>query len=630
MTSLPIITSFGGFNAAGRSSFHQAYRRMVIDSLSSDERQETLAGLATMMGLVSFSDGQYKDADAKALSLDEIETRFAEQVLNGTLVRRIEEKYLDVDNVVDFSNVDISQTSRSQFQMSKRKLPQPLPENWSIEEKDEKNVIVSVEGDLAVKMETSRKLDVSSAGQLPSGFEPADCYKSRFHPRGLQLTILAAADAINALGVDWQTVMNSIAPDELAVYASSCASQVDDNGFGGLLQARLRSSRVSSKQLALGLNSMPADFVNAYVCGSLGSTGSMTGACASLLYNLRLGVDEIKSGKRRVVIVGGSEAPITSEVIEGFDAMSALAKDAQLNKLDGSDTVDNRRASRPFGDNCGFTMGESAQYFILMDDALAIELGAEIHASVNDVFVNADGFKKSISSPGPGNYITMAKAVASAKSILGEEAVQKHSFVQAHGSSTPQNRVTESVILDKIAEANGISDWPVTSVKAYVGHSLGPASGDQLSTTLGVFKYGLLPGIKTISKVADDVVDERLNISTSDFKLNQPQVAFLNSKGFGGNNASASVIGPEATLAMLSKRYDSATIESYKEKRKAAKDKAAQYNQSYLQGDYKIIYNFGENLIDEQDINISDEKIDIAGFQEGINLVFDNPYKDMC
>src|SRR5690625_5890700 len=81
-----------------------------------------------------------------------------------------------------------------------------------------------------------------------------------------------------------------------------------------------------------------------------------------------------------------------------------------------------------------------------MDDALALELGADIHGAVNDVFINADGYKKSISAPGPGNYITMSKAVASARAIDGDETIQRRSMVQAHGSSTPQNRVSESEI----------------------------------------------------------------------------------------------------------------------------------------------------------------------------------------
>ena len=55
---LPGFVGFGGFNAAGRSSSHHAYRRLVIDSLSSEDRQETLVSLAAMMKLVRFEGGQ--------------------------------------------------------------------------------------------------------------------------------------------------------------------------------------------------------------------------------------------------------------------------------------------------------------------------------------------------------------------------------------------------------------------------------------------------------------------------------------------------------------------------------------------------------------------------------------------
>ena len=36
---------------------------------------------------------------------------------------------------------------------------------------------------------------VSSAGQLPTGFDPGALYQSRSHPRGLQLTVYGASDA---------------------------------------------------------------------------------------------------------------------------------------------------------------------------------------------------------------------------------------------------------------------------------------------------------------------------------------------------------------------------------------------------------------------------------------------------
>jgi len=314
--------------------------------------------------------------------------------------------------------------------------------------------------------------------------------------------------------------------------------------------------------------------------------------------------------------------------MEAFAAMSALGTDERLAKLDNSDVCDHRRASRPFGENAGFTMGESSQYFVLMDDALAMELGADIYGAVTGVFVNADGFKKSISSPGAGNYVTLAKAVASARSIVGEDAVRKRSYIQAHGSSTPQNRVTESLIFDKVARAFDIENWPVTAVKAFVGHPLGPASGDQLASTLGTFADGILPGIKTTEKVADDVFNEKLDIVLKDQKADI-DVAFLNSKGFGGNNASASVLSPKVVETMLAKRYGESEFNSYTNRREAVRAKAKQYDDLAVQGDLQVIYNFGGGIIEDSEITITDKSVSLGGFEHAVALDLDNPYEDM-
>ena len=176
---------------------------------------------------------------------------------------------------------------------------------------------------------------------------------------------------------------------------------------------------------------MPSDFINAYVLGSVGSTGASLGACASFLYNLRHGIHDIRSGRARVVLVGSAEAPITPEVMEGYAAMGALATDKglrQLDRLSEDQQPDYRRACRPFSQNCGFTISESSQMLVLFDDALAMELGATMYGSAADVFVNADGFKKSISGPGVGNYITMAKALASVRATCGIDKLRVGGF----------------------------------------------------------------------------------------------------------------------------------------------------------------------------------------------------------
>lgn len=638
MSRLPVIVGFGGYNAAGRSSAHHGFRRTVIESLSVAERQQTLAGLAVLMKLVTWADGHYRDQDGNALSLEQLDTRFATQILASTLVRRIEKNHLDVDAAPWQKNLTVTGPAGKplSFITLRKQLPEPLPSDWTVEALNDNDVQVTLYDGCDIKVDSYRNLPVKSAGQLPTGFEPGELYASRFHPRGLQLTVVAATDALRSIGLPWQTIVDQVAPDEIAVYASSIMSQLDENGFGGLLQSRLKGGRVTAKQLALGLNSMPADFINAYVLGSVGSTGSITGACASFLYNLQKGIEQISAGKARVVIVGNSEAPITQECLDGYGAMGALATEEGLRQIEAQEQahpgeVDWRRASRPFGQNCGFTLAESGQFVVLMDDELALQLGADIHGAVPEVFINADGFKKSISAPGPGNYLCMAKAVASAMQLVGEEGVRLRSFVHAHGSSTPANRVTESALLDRVAASFGIADWPVTAVKAYVGHSLASASADQLIGALGSFKYQLIPGIKTIDAIADDVHRQHLRIAQVDVpRSEQPlEVCFINSKGFGGNNASAVVLAPQVVERMLRKRYGAERFATYVARREQTRAAAQAYDQQALHGQLQIIYNFGHDLIDDQAIRINDEQIQVPGFNQPLVFAKASRFADM-
>lgn len=641
MVKLPVIVGFGGFSAAGRSSVHHAYRRTVIDSLDTASREETLLGLIAMMKLVRYDEdsGLWLDLGApqdQLLDRAAVLAKYTQAALDGTLIRKIERRYFDVDATEWHKNVPLAPEGQVSFITRERDLPEPLPAAWQTEPLADEpgRVRVIITETLEAKIDSTREMPVKAAGQLPSGYDPADHYNARFHPRALQFAIVGASDAVHSLGIDWAQVVDAVKPDEIGVYASNAMSQLDENGFGGMMQQRLKGGRVSAKQCPLGLNTMPADFVNAYVLGSVGHTGAIVGACATFLYNLQAAVNDIVAGRRRVAVVGNAEAPLLPEVIDGYGAMGALASDENLRKLDGLPAdaePDHRRASRPFGDNAGFTIAESTQYVVLMDDALALELGAEIHGAATEVFVNADGYKKSISAPGPGNYITMAKAVASAVDLLGAERVRKHSFIQAHGSSTPANRVTESEIFDRLAAVFGIENWPVAAVKAYVGHSLAPASADQLISTLGVFKYGIIPGIKTIARVAEDVHAKRLHIPLADLDCRERamDVAFLNSKGFGGNNATATVVSPRIVETLLKNRYGEAAFAAYCARREGTRAAIAAYDQRATRGQFDTIYRFGEGMIDEAALEISDTQLKVPGFAQPVELVVPSPYKDL-
>src|SRR5690606_3674138 len=77
MSRLPLIVGYGGVNAAGRSSFHHSYRRLIFDVLGNAAAERTLRSLAALTNrpLQSAEDRQY--------------------LLDHTLIRRIEADWFD-------------------------------------------------------------------------------------------------------------------------------------------------------------------------------------------------------------------------------------------------------------------------------------------------------------------------------------------------------------------------------------------------------------------------------------------------------------------------------------------------------------------------------------------------------
>ena len=611
---LPVIVGFGGINAAGRASGHHAYARMTHSALSAAQQSRTLDSLATLMGLEGGESHQ-------------------QFILDHTLVRRIEASHFDVDAVRWNQRLPTDGDSQpASFDLERKYLPDVIPPHWVVKGTSVTHVNVQIVGQQDFLLPTYREFDVKSAGQLPSGFEPGTLYPSRNHPRGLQMTVYAASDALGSIGLDWETISSRVAPDQISVYAGSAMGQLDGAGAGGMIKSRYNGQRVTSKYCPLSFAEMPADFINAYVLGSLGSTGASLGACASFLYNLRHGIDDIRNGRARVVFVGAAEAPITPEILEGYSAMGALATEKGLRNLDGlqaEEACDFRRACRPFAENCGFTIAESSQMVVLFDDELAMELGATVFGAAIDVFVNADGHKKSISGPGVGNYITVAKAVAAARAIIGDKALRRGGLVQAHGTGTPQNRVSEAEILSRTAQAFGIDEWPVIAAKCYLGHSIGSAAGDQISTTLGIWHHGILPGITTIDGIAADVRQDHLAFCTEHREVDaaEQKYAIINSKGFGGNNASASLMSPMATQRMLQTRYSGQAWKKWEQANERVRERQQAYDDGMIAGNISPVYKFDHGVLGDSDVDVSAQQLTIGRHTVRLDQV--SPYDDM-
>ncbi len=614
MSRLPVIVGFGGINPAGRVSFNHAYRRLVVDVLPQADRDRTYRSLATLMNL-----GEDAAAPATRQYIDD-----------HTLIRRIE--LFDPQAIRWNRELSLRPgDSPVEFVIDRHQLPHRLPDGWRVQEQDARTVKVTVKGALRALLPDERVSRVSSAGQVPTGFDPAALYPARSHPRGLQLTVFGASDTLRSSGLSLELLKRKVAPDQFAVYSTSALSQLDPEGYGGMLQNRMLGKRVTAKCGALGLPEMPGDFINAYVLGSVGGTGGTVGACATFLYSVRQGVEDIRSGAKRVVVAGNSEAPVLPEVIEAYRTMGALAEDEALMELDGTRVPDCRRACRPFSSNAGFTAGEAAIYLLMMDDELAMELGAEVLGAVPAVYVNADGYKKSIPGPGVGNYLTVAKAMAMARNILGEEGVRSGTYMQAHGTGTPQNRVTESHILNELAKSHGIDKWLVSAAKAYVGHTMAAAGGDSLASAMGAWQHGWVPGITTIDHIADDVHDSNLHLPMQHVEIDPAQMpgVLVNSKGFGGNNATGLFLSPGFSQQMLAKRWGKAEFAGYRKRNEVVREARAAYDEAMLQQTMPSIYRLGEGVLEGDDLAITQRSIELPGFELPVGLDIENPFMDM-
>lgn len=581
---LPVIVAVGGINPAGRSSGFHAYKRMIHQALSEEQMASTWRDLAHRMNLSSSDRAK---------------------ILAATLVRRIDN--FDPNQVLVHEALRLSKS-----------------QEFLVEQQES----LAIAAGEVIYRQKHKILEVQSAGCLPQGFDPSQLYHSKNHPRGLSMTVYALSDALTSLGMDWTELYNKVKPDQISVYAGSALGQVDDYSLAGLVANPLRGQRVSSKMMPLSLAEMPADFINSYMLNSVGRTGHNMGACATFLYNLRLGVEDIQSGRARIAVIGSAEAPVTPDIIEGFHAMGALATDESLRKLDQSSVVDYTRACRPFSTNTGFVIAESAQFAILVDEQLALESGLSILAAVPGVFVHADGNKKSIAGPGVGNYLTMAKTMHLAQQILGPQDLNK-TYVQAHGTGTPQNRVTESHILNEIAQTYGLSAWKVAAIKSYVGHSIGAAAGDQLMSCIGAWELQVLPKIPTIDHIASDVFADNLDILMQhhSFKPDEIKACLINSKGFGGNNASALILSPEQTQKMLKNKYGTAAMKKYYQASAVVTETQQQMDVKKSNGQEEMVYHFGTAVMDMHDVRLSQSKLHLSKFNAAVDYDGDNPYQ---
>jgi 3-oxoacyl-[acyl-carrier-protein] synthase II len=254
--------------------------------------------------------------------------------------------------------------------------------------------------------------------------------------------------------------------------------------------------------------------------GAKGPNLCVVTACATGSHAIGDAFRCIVYGDADAIIAGGVEATITPLAVAGFNAMKAIS----------TRNDEPERASRPFDrDRDGFVMGEGAAILIIEELEHARARRAKIYAELIGYGYSGDAYHLAAPDPdGDGAARCMQMALRDAKL-----APQEVDYINAHGTSTELNDITETVAIKRVF-GDHASQVPVSSTKSMTGHLLGAAG-----STEAVF---------SCLAIRDRIIPPTINYETPDPRCDldyvpntarewDVKVAISNSFGFGGTNA---------------------------------------------------------------------------------------------
>ncbi len=354
------------------------------------------------------------------------------------------------------------------------------------------------------------------AGEV-KGYDPQnylDAKDAKRMDRFAQFAVSASLQAIE----DAQFVINELNAEQVGVIIGT--------GVGGIkvledqqtVYLNRGPDRCSPFMVPMMIANMAAG-LTAIHTGAKGPNSCPVTACAAGSNAVGDAFRLIKSGYAQAMICGGAEAAVTPLSVAGF----ASARTLSMRNNDPA------HASRPFDrDRNGFVMGEGSGILLLEELGHALSRGARIYAEIIGYGMTCDAYHMTSPVPG-GEGATRAIQLALKDAGLNPEQV---SYINAHGTSTEMNDVTETAAIKK---ALGESAYKVaiSSTKSMTGHLLGGSGG--------------IEAVATVLAIANDQIPPTINLDNPDpecdldyvphqSRAQTVEVALSNSFGFGGHN----------------------------------------------------------------------------------------------
>jgi 3-oxoacyl-[acyl-carrier-protein] synthase II len=250
--------------------------------------------------------------------------------------------------------------------------------------------------------------------------------------------------------------------------------------------------------------------------GIKGRIITTSSACASGSQGIGYAFESIQSGRQVAMLAGGSEELDATEAAV-FDTLFATSVKNDSPQL----------TPRPFdAGRDGLVLGEGACTLVLEELEHARARGARILAEVLGYGTNSDGAH--VTHP---QSDTMAQAMRLALESAGVPA-SAIGYVNAHGTATDHGDVAESKATQSVMGSRA----PISSLKSYMGHTLGACGALEAWMTIEMMRDGWFAPTVNLDTV-DPACGELDYIRGLGREL-QTDLVMSNNFAFGGINTS--------------------------------------------------------------------------------------------
>lgn len=368
----------------------------------------------------------------------------------------------------------------------------------------------------AIKKFDAKPTGITVAGEIDD-FDPNDVIGRKAAHRMDLYSQYALQSAIEAMEMAEINETNTKPVDMGVIYGS---------GIGGLttIQEQIIKMhdkgprRVSPMFVPMSIANMAAGNISIHFNAQNICTSIVT-ACATGTNAIGEAFRQVKEGRAKVMIAGGSEASVNEIGIAGFAALTSL-----------SQATDPLKASLPFDKaRQGFVLGEGGATLVLEDLEHAQKRGANILGEIVGYGATSDAYH--ITSPDP----TGAGAARAMELAIREAGINPSeiSYINAHGTATHANDEGESKAINQVFGSD--SNVRVSSTKGMTGHLLGAAGAIEAVLTVAALQKGQLP--LNIGCFNQDPNCSVNLVTAENSDASNARYAISNSFGFGGHNA---------------------------------------------------------------------------------------------